>query len=339
MKRAFGWIVLLLLSACLLSLFLGEYRMAPATVVRAIFSRSAPRADRFITTSVRIPRILIGVLTGFSFGVSGVMLQSLLRNPLADPGLLGVNDGAGLLVTLFLVYLPAASGWLLPAVAFSGAMLAIAALLALTSKFAFQPLSVLLNGIALSLGFYSLTKVVKTVGDWQRVQSAIDWLQGNLTGVSWPQLQILLPWFIPGLAAALVAAKLLDIHELSDDSAIGLGARLGRERVVVLSIVAVLSGSAISVTGPVYFVGFLSGNLAQRLVIGPKRETILLAGFIGATMVVLADLLARLLIAPRELRLFFLINLVGAPALAWLLISQNRIAKLAAARARAHGRK
>jgi len=339
MKRAFGWIVLLLLSACLLSLFLGEYRMAPAMVVRAIFSHSAPRADRFITTSVRIPRILIGVLTGFSFGVSGVMLQSLLRNPLADPGLLGVNDGAGLLVTLFLVYFPAASGWLLPAVAFAGAMLAIAALLALTSKFAFQPLSVLLNGIALSLGFYSLTKIVKTVGDWQRVQSAIDWLQGNLTGVSWPQLQILLPWFIPGLAAALVTAKLLDIHELSDDSAIGLGARLGRERVVVLSIVAVLSGSAISVTGPVYFVGFLSGNLAQRLVIGSKRETILLAGFIGATMVVLADLLARLLIAPRELRLFFLINLVGAPALAWLLISQNRIAKLAAARARAHGGK
>lgn len=334
MKRAFAWAVLLLTIACLLSLLLGEYRMSPESIARALFSHDAPRADRFIIASVRLPRILIGALTGFSFGVSGVMLQSLLRNPLADPGVLGVNDGAGLVVTLFLVYLPNASGWLLPAVALTGAVLAIAALLALTSKFAFQPLLVLLNGIGLSLGFYSLTKIVKTVGDWQRVQSAIDWLQGNLTGVSWPQLEILLPWFVPGLAAALVTAKLLEVHELSDDAAVGLGARLGRERLLLLSIVAVLSGSAISVTGPIYFVGFLSGNLAQRLVIGSKRESILLAGFIGATIVVFADLLARLLVAPRELRLFFLINLVGAPALAWLLISQNQMAKLAAARGR-----
>jgi iron complex transport system permease protein len=334
-KPAFAWVVLLLAAVCLLSVFLGEYRMSPEAIIRAIFTHTAPRADRFIMASVRIPRILIGVLTGFSFGVSGVMLQSLLRNPLADAGVLGVNDGAGLLVTLFLVYLPAASGWLLPAVAFTGAVLAIVALMALTSKFAFQPLAVLLNGIGLSLGFYSLTKIVKTVGDWQRVQSAIDWLQGNLTGVSWPQLKILLPWFVPALAAALVTAKLLEVHELSDDSAIGLGARLGGERMLLLSIVAALSGSAISVTGPVYFVGFLSGNLAQRLLTGSKREMILLAGFIGAAIVALADLLARLLIAPRELRLFFLINVVGAPALAWLLISQNRIAKVAVARARA----
>ena len=308
----------------LLSLCLGEYRMPIGAVLHAATSATAPPADRFVIVSVREPRLLTGLMAGFAFGVSGAMLQSLLRNPLADAGVLGLNDGAGLFVTAFLVYLPHASGGLLPAVALTGRLGALALLLALTSRLQFQPFAVLLNGIGLSLLFYAITKVIKTVGNWQYVQSAIEWLQGNLTGVSWPQVWMLLPWFVGGLAAAALTAKLLEVHELGDDIAVGLGSSLRNERLVLFGITAVLAGSAISVTGPVYFVGFLAGNLARQLVSGSKRVVLLVSGLIGAAIVLVADLLARLMLAPRELRLFFIVNLVGGPALAALLIWQRR---------------
>ncbi len=315
---------LCVIACCAANLFLGEYRIPIAAVLHAATGHAQSSADKYIVVSVREPRILIALMTGFAFGISGAMLQSLLRNTLADPGVLGINDGAGLFVTLFLVYLPHAPAFLLVPAAFLGAVFAIACLLLLTSHIGFQPLSVILNGIGLSLLFYAATKIVKTIGDWQRVQSAIDWLQGNLTGVSWPQVWLLLPWFLVGVPAALLCGKLLDLHELGDEIAVGLGSRLHSERLAMMAIIAVLTGSAISITGPVYFVGFLSGNLARLLARTANRPTLLLSGLIGSALVLAADLLARLVIAPRELRMVFLISVVGGPVLALLLIVRNR---------------
>lgn len=303
----------------IVSLGLGVERIAAADVWAVLTDRAEFSTTSRIVWGVRMPRALLAGLVGLNLAVSGVLLQGIMRNPLAAPDIIGVTAGAGLAATATLVLVEGLPT-LLPLAAFVGAM--AAALVVYTISWqpgrGTSPVRMVLAGVAVNVMLGAFTSfLMVTFGD--RVQPVILWMSGNVANASWDKVRMILPYTLVGGTVAALLARPLNALQLGEAVATGLGVRVERSRLIAMAAASLLAASAVSVAGLVGFVGLVVPHL-MRMLTGQQHGRLLpIAAGAGAALMVWADLGARTMLAPHPLPVGILTALIGGPYFIFLL--------------------
>ena len=309
-------LTLLLIAGSLVHLGLGARWIAPQTVLQALLEYNPRNFEQRIIVELRLVRLAAALLTGAALGVAGLLLQTVIRNPLGEPHILGLNAGASLAVVatsalgLSLGAFPAAR----PLTAACGAALLFGGVMVLASagRGGATPLRITLCGVALS-AFASAVTAAILILDEQTLLAMRTWLAGDLAGLNWSTLRTALVPALIGLGVALFLAPRLNVLALGDKVALGLGVNLVQTRLLGLLAIALLYGAAVAVAGPIGFVGLVVPHVVRRLVTEDIRLALPLAAPVGALVLLLADIAARTLVAPQELATGAMTALVGAP--------------------------
>lgn len=309
-------LTLMLIAGSLIHLGLGARWIAPQTVLQALIEYDPRNFDHRIIVDLRLVRLAAALLTGAALGVAGVLLQTVIRNPLGEPHILGLNAGASLAVVatsalgLSVGDFPAAR----PLTAACGAALLFGGVMALASagRGGATPLRITLCGVAIS-AFASAVTAAILILDEQTLLAMRTWLAGDLAGLNWATLQAALVPALSGMGLALLLAPRLNVLALGDKVAMGLGVNLVQTRLLGLAAIALLCGAAVAVAGPIGFVGLVVPHVVRRLITQDIRLALPLAAPVGALVLVLADIAARTILAPQELATGAMTALVGAP--------------------------
>lgn len=329
--RAAGLVLaVLLVVALVVAVVVGPAPLSLADVWASIAAHlgladpTLPATSDAIVWNLRLPRALVAMFVGASLAVCGVVMQSVTRNPLADPYLLGLSSGAsvGAVAVIVLAWTLA-----LPLAAFAGALIALAATVALAGAFgAMSPSRIILAGIAVSAVFSALTSIVifwSTTGDSFR--EILSWLLGSLANATWSGVVIVGVAFALVGVPLLLSANVLDAFHLGDTDARALGVNVTRARWVLLGATALLTGAAVAVSGAIGFVGLVIPHAVRLTATHRNRAVLPLAALAGAVLLLGADTLARTTFAPRELPVGVVTALIGAPVFAALLARAKRL--------------
>jgi iron complex transport system permease protein len=313
------------LGAMIVNIGVGEYPVPPLDVVRTVLGLPAGNEDyAFIVNTLRLPRMLVAALVGMSLGVAGAIMQGLTRNPLADPGILGISAGAGLVAATLIVVVKSVPAGVIPVAAFAGAAGVAGLIYLLAWRGGDSPLRLILVGIGLGAVCGALTTLMITFGDIYDVQRALIWLTGSVYGRSWAELWALLPWAALFVPLACLLARDLNALNLGEDVARGLGSPVAQCRGLLLLTAVALAASSVAAAGTIGFVGLIAPQIGRRLV-GPDHSGLLpTAGVLGALIVVAADLVGRTLFAPVELPAGLITAAIGAPFFIGLLWGQRK---------------
>lgn len=264
-----------------------------------------------IIWNIRMPRTIVGALVGVNLSLSGAILQAIMRNPLADPHIIGISSGAGLAGVVIMILFPALE-YLITPVAFVGAMLAAVCIYILAWKNGIKPVRIILAGVAVS-AFLSAGISGLMIFYSDRVHGALMWMVGGLAARSWPHVQIILPYAVIGLLLALASAAYLNILQLGDEMARGLGVNVEITRVLLTAVAALLAASAVSVVGLLGFVGLVVPHAARLLIGSDYRYLLPASALLGIAIVTLSDTFARVIFAPIELPVGIIMAFLGAP--------------------------
>ncbi|MEN4872531.1 iron ABC transporter permease [Kosakonia cowanii] len=312
---ALGLLALVIMAA-IAHLGLGARYIAPPTVVEALIAFDPHNFDHRVIVSLRLLRLVAALFTGGALGVAGALLQSVIRNPLGEPHILGLNAGAALAVvaTTALGITVGDAAVSRPLIAACGAALLFSLVMLLCSagRAGFTPMKVTLCGVALSAFASSITAAILIL-DEQTLLSMRTWLAGDLAGLSWAQITPAAMAATAGFALAIGLAPALNMLALGDTLARGLGVSLTRIRLLSLFAIALLCGAAVAIAGPVGFVGLVVPHMVRRLAGSDLRVVIPLSALGGAALLLLADIAARTLMSPQELATGVMTALVGAP--------------------------
>lgn len=270
-----------------------------------------------IIWNIRMPRTIVGALVGVNLALSGAILQAVMRNPLADPHIIGISSGAGLAGVVIMILFPAME-YLITPVAFVGAMLAAVCIYILAWKNGIKPVRIILAGVAVS-AFLSAGISGLMIFYSDRVHGALMWMVGGLAARSWPHVHIILPYAIIGLLLALASAAYLNILQLGDEMARGLGVNVEITRIAMTAIAALLAASAVSVVGLLGFVGLVVPHAARLLIGSDYRLLLPASALLGIAIVTLSDTFARVIFAPIELPVGIIMAFLGAPFFLFLL--------------------
>jgi ABC-type Fe3+-siderophore transport system permease subunit len=315
--------IALLLSIVLMSLIGSEQLPARASLCALASFGTAScglTRDQFdILFQIRLPRILLAAAVGGSLATAGAAYQALLRNPLAEPYLLGISNGAAVGTMIALVFF-SASEWTRPLLAFTGALLATLAVYRLArGRAGATPERLILAGVIVTTFLSSVIVFVTTLMDATRIRSFTFWLLGDLSGTSRALLPVAITIAIVGSLALTLNARSLNLLMLGERDAFDLGVEVGRVRVVVFVVASLLVGSSVAASGSVGYVGLVVPHLA-RLSLGSDNRISIPAAALGGTLfVIVADTVARTIIAPRELPVGAITALIGAPLFIYLL--------------------
>ncbi|MDK9604142.1 FecCD family ABC transporter permease [Lelliottia wanjuensis] len=303
----------LLLMGAIVHLGLGARFIAPQAVVQAFLAFDPRNFDHNVIINLRLLRLAAALVTGAALGVAGVLLQAVIRNPLGEPHILGLNAGAALAVVI-----TSALGLALPVgrplIAAAGAAILFLLVLTLSSagRTGLTPMKVTLCGVALSAFASSITAAVLIL-DEQTLLAMRTWLAGDLAGLSWATTQNAAWVAAVGLALAVWISPSLNMLALGDRMAQGLGVSLVRTRILALIAIALLCGAAVSIAGPIGFIGLVVPQIIRRLVSVDLRVMVPLSACCGALVLLLADIAVRTLFTPHELATGVMTALVGAP--------------------------
>ncbi|WP_298831387.1 iron ABC transporter permease [uncultured Planococcus sp.] len=316
----------LILLTAIASMGLGYSPISYDRLVPAIFGQGTFKED-FILFSIRLPRILITLLAGMALALSGAILQSVTRNDLADPGIIGINSGAGVAIAVFFLFIPVEAGafvYLLPIVAFGGALATAALIYAFSysRNTGLQPIRLVLVGIGFSMALSGVMIVLISSAEPEKVDFIANWLAGNIWGADWPFIIAILPWLLVLIPFTLYKANRMNVLGLSDPVAVGIGVSIEKERLVLLIAAVALAASAVSVTGGIAFIGLMAPHIAKSIV-GPRHQLFLpLAILIGGWLLLLADTIGRNLLEPSGIPAGIMAALIGAPYFIYLLLKK-----------------
>ena len=328
-------LLIALLAAVVLAVALGAVAVPPGDIARMALARLAPGrlpvtwtpGDEVIVFTLRLPRVVAAALVGGALAVAGVVFQGLLQNPLADPYIIGTSGGAALGATIALS-LPVQALWfgfgLVPVLAFAGAMLAVLVVYNIARVGAKAPVvTLLLAGFATSSMLAAVMSFLMLVSG-ATLRRIILWTMGGLAVTGWSQVTIVAPLVLGAMFVAGLFARDLNAFLLGEEEAAYLGVNVERRKLTLLLLGSLLTGAAVSLSGLVGFVGLVIPHVA-RLVLGPDHRLLLPASaLVGAAFLVLADLLARSLLAPTEIPVGIVTALIGAPFFIYLLRKSKR---------------
>ncbi|WP_071130548.1 FecCD family ABC transporter permease [Enterococcus timonensis] len=306
-----------LLLACLIlfyfSLTNGAVNISRATIYNALFQFDPQDQTQQIIRNLRLPRVLAAFLIGAAFAVSGALMQAITKNPLADSGLLGINSGASLGLAISFAFFPTQENSSI-VFSFLGAAGAAGIIFLLTrfSRARISPVRLVLSGVAISSLFTALSQSLSLVFDLQ--QDLAFWFVGGVAAITWDRFFNLLPFFIVAIMGSIFLAAQLNVLTLGDETAIGLGKNPTFIRGISLFFVVLLAGTAVTMVGPISFIGLMIPHLA-RYFSESYRKIVPLSLLLGGFLVMLADFCSRMINPPFETPLGLLISAIGVPFL------------------------
>ena len=328
----FAVLIVLLAVSIVISTMFGGVTIPFAETISVLVS-SIPFVDLETTSTyetillqIRLPRVLVAGVVGAGLAVSGVVMQSIFRNPMADPGIIGVSSGGAFGGVIAIYFgLTAYGSFMIPLLGFIGAFFTLSIVYMIsTSHGKTSVLTLLLTGVAISSFISACTSLIITYANVAQLQQILYWLMGDLNGRDWDHLKLMV---IPVIFCCLVFTfyrNELDILLLGEEEARNLGIHVQRTRNILLVIASLLTGVSVSLTGAIGFVGLVVPHML-RLMIGPSHRLLIPASILGgAIFLILADLISRLLIRPAELQIGIITAFIGAPFFIYLIIRQKR---------------
>lgn len=306
------------------SLSLGKYALSPSDVL-AVLSGEGSRRDTFIIDILRMPRLLMACMVGAALGLSGLILQSIIRNPLASPDIMGITGGASVAAVCFLSFLaPQVSQQWLPIAAIGGASVTAASIYLFAFKQGVTPARLVLTGIGISALMAAMVTLLMVLSPLSSTLSAYVWLTGSVFGASWADVRSMALWLAVLLPLLGYAARSVALLELDDAFASGLGLRVQRARCVLLALSVALAASAVAHAGAIGFVGLIAPHMARALVAHAFAGLAVAAALIGALLVAASDLAGRTLFLPLDLPAGMFVSGLGAVFFIYLLLRQFR---------------
>ncbi|MFY0516942.1 FecCD family ABC transporter permease [Lysinibacillus sp. UGB7] len=319
-------LVCLIVFIFLISLNTGTFKIPPIDVLKSLIGLGA-EDQSVILFEFRMPRMVIAILVGSALAISGAIMQGLSRNPLADPGIIGINAGAGLTVVIFVYFFFGKVGtgtlisvFILPFFALVGALLAAVIIYTLAWKNGVSSTRLILVGIAVAAGFGAVSLIFSMKMTSNDFRFATIWLAGSLWGTDWKFVLSALPWMLIFLPIAFLKAHVLNVMNLGDAAAVGLGVNVEKERRKLLFIAVCLAGASVAVAGGIGFIGLMAPHLARRLVGGKHQIMLPTAALIGTLLLLFADLISRSVLTTSEIPVGFVISIIGAPYFIYLLM-------------------
>lgn len=323
--------VLLLLAAMALSIMIGSYSISPSDLLTTLLNKGS-RAHTFAIFQIRLPRIVLAILVGSALGVSGTILQGITKNPLAEPGMIGINAGSALFVVLWISHganaysssLSDGKVLLMPLLAIAGAFCTTAFLYGYSWRNGIRPIRFLLTGVGVNAGItavISFYQLQMSRGDYNQV---LMWTNGSLWGSSWRYILVSAPLILLLLVLVWTHSRTLDILSLGDEGAAALGVSTQRTRIWFLAAAAALAALATAVAGSIAFLGLLGPQIALRIAGVRHRLLLPLAALISSILLIIADMLARNLFSPLEIPVGILVSMIGIPYFIYLMMKLDR---------------
>jgi len=311
-------LVVLAFVVAVASAAIGSIPVSPLSVIRIMFG-GGESGDALIVLQFRLPRAAAAFLVGASLAAAGAILQSVIRNPLASPDIVGITGGASVAAVLYITLLETASVRFLPVAAMCGAAAAAAVIYALAWKKGVSPMRLVLIGVGFGAGMSALTTFLIVTSPSHLTAKAMIWLAGTVYGSNWTDVMTLLPWTAVLFPLVFAYTGAADALQLGDETATGVGSRVERNRLVLLILCVALAGSAVAVGGAIGFIGLIAPHIARRLVGSSFGGVLPVAALTGGIVVAAADLFARTAFAPLDLPVGLFTALIGAPFFIYLL--------------------
>ncbi|RWZ60562.1 iron ABC transporter permease [Halobacillus fulvus] len=317
-------LAVLMLVTSIVALGLGSSSVSYDRILPTLLGQGTFK-DEFVLFELRLPRMVITVLAGMALALSGAILQGVSRNDLADPGIIGINAGAGAAVAVFFLFAPIEPGsfvFMLPLVGLAGAFLTaiLIYMFSYDKETGFQPVRLVLVGVGFSMALSGLMIVLISSADREKVDFISRWIAGNIWGDDWPFVLALLPWLLVLIPYVLWKSNTLNLLSVNEPVSIGLGLSLRKERFQMLMAAVALAAAAVSVTGGIAFVGLMAPHLAKVL-IGPRSQFYIpLSILIGGWLLLFADTIGRNIADPAGIPAGIMTALIGAPYFIYLLL-------------------
>jgi len=302
--------------ALLIGISLGSLRIGLVDVIKAIFFESEG-LNHAIIYNVRLPRNLIAALVGINLALAGVTLQGVMNNPLADPGIIGISSGAALMAFVIMILFPNYA-YLVPIGAFIGALCTTMLIYSLAWKNGISPVRLILSGVAVSAFLGAGINILMTFYP-ERVTGGLSFMIGGLSGKTWPDMSLIWPYTLISGTLCVFLSHQINMLQLGDEVATGLGVRVERMRTFFIILSALLAASAVSVAGLLGFVGLIVPHIARLLVGSDYRYLYPATIGLGGAVLVGCDTLARMLFDPIELPVGIIMAVLGAPFFLYLL--------------------
>ena len=317
-------LVLLILLAilCLLSIAVGSAGYSIPEILEAVF-REEKSPIKTIVVNLRLPRVILAILIGASLAAAGALLQSVMRNPLADPGTIGVSAGAGTAATTILLLFPNLTASV-PLFAFGGAALACVLIYAMAWKEGVDPTRIILSGVAINsvLGAYnSLLQLMNS----DSLEGVLAFMNGSLSGRSWYQVRLLAVYAAVGLVLAFLCIKSANALQLGDEMAKSLGVKVNGSRVLLSGVAAFLAASTVSVAGMIGFVGLVVPHIARILVGSDYKAMLPTSVVLGAVVLLAADTVGRTIVPGMEIPVGIVMAVCGGPFFLYLLRKKGKV--------------
>ncbi|MBT9153625.1 MAG: putative siderophore transport system permease protein YfiZ [Firmicutes bacterium] len=306
----------LLLTVAVVSLRFGSLSFSTAEIWQALFGAEETLA-KIIVLDVRLPRMLVALMVGANLALSGALLQAVMRNPLADPGLTGVSTGAALAGVSIMLVFPQ-WGALVPFAAFVGGAIACGLVFLLAWKRGLDPIRIILAGVAVNAVFGGGTSLLSILYS-DRIQGILMWLNGSIAGRSWHHVRLLAPYTAVALVVAMLCIKPANLLQLGDDAARNLGLNVNVARTVLSFIAAFLAGISVSTVGLIGFIGLIIPHVCRLLIGSDYKFMLPLSALLGSLLLITADAAARTVFRPVELPVGIIMAVVGGPFFLYLL--------------------
>lgn len=323
-----------LIALCLIVMFIslakGEYILSLQDIGRSIFRYHPDDNTDLVIFEIRLPRIILAIFVGFGLGVAGSILQSITKNGLADPGILGINSGAGAAIVAYMFIFQGVldhnkdSLWIvlsMPLIGLVGGLIAAFVIFLLAKdRERLDSQKLILTGIAINSGFGSLAMYTSLKMKAQDFEMATVWLTGSIYNANWPFILAILPWFLLIIPFIIRKAYLLDLFQLQEIVMIGLGVKVEKEKWLLLLCAVGMIGACVSVSGSIGFIGLMSPHMARLLVGLKHRNSLIVCGLIGSLFMLIADFIGRTIVAPAEISAGIILSIIGAPYFVYLLV-------------------
>jgi iron complex transport system permease protein len=278
-----------------------------------------------IIREIRLPRVIAGIFVGAALAVSGAIMQGITRNPLADPGLLGLTAGANAALAITMAFTVNTNYFAIMITCFLGAAVGAALVFGIGAlkKGGFSPLRIVLTGAAVSAFLHAITE---GVGLYFRVSKDVSmWTSGGFLGTSWSQLRIIVPFITSGIIVALLVARQLTILSLSEEVAVGLGQKIYNIKAILFLVIITLAGASVALAGNLAFIGLMVPHIVRSMVGTDYRFIIPMSAILGATTILIADTLARTVNAPFETPVSAIVAIIGLPFFLFILRKGSRV--------------
>ncbi|TDM45467.1 iron ABC transporter permease [Macrococcoides goetzii] len=315
-------LIIILFAIITVSMTVGDFKMSPLQFLKTLFGMGK-ETDTMVLYEFRMPRLLVTILCGAALSLSGALLQSITKNPLADPGIIGINAGSGFFIALLMIFMPVDSSnfvYVLPLFSLIGGLITAATVFLLSSsKRGLNPMQMILIGVGLSTALSGAMIMMTSTFNKEDVEFISKWLGGNIWGDTWPFVWMIIIVLIITIPILLLKLDILNILNTHEHISTGLGIRINRERLVILIISVMLCASAVSICGSIAFVGLIAPHIARQLV-GPRHQVFIpITILLGAILLSFADTLGRHLIEPAGMPAGIIVSIIGAPYFLYLM--------------------